>query len=141
MNKGCWNGWKWYVDFAILGLGHAWYNEPILTKLGFALIELAFCRTLPEIRKDQLHDTIEEKDSDFANLQTATAMLESGRLAREASQVYEDVVRVCIKHHYLGRSSSGPKGLGSKDPSFFDRAEESIIGPLSAEFVKSWAPR
>ncbi len=112
-----------------------------MTKLGFALIELAFCRSLAEIRRDQLHSTVDENNSDFANLQTATEMLDSGRLAREESQVYEDVVKVCIRHQYLGRSSSGPKGLDSKDPSFFERAEESIIGPLSAEFAKSWGPR
>jgi hypothetical protein len=31
-------------------------------------------------------------------------------------------------------------GLDSTDESFFDNVEESIIGPLYAEFAKSWGP-
>lgn len=119
----------------------SWYDEPILTKLGFALIELAFCRKLSEIGNNKLRQGVDDKDSDLLNLQTATEILDSGRLAREESPVYEDVVRACIKHQYPGDSSSGPKGLDSKDASFFDRAEESIIGPLSAEFAKIWGPK
>jgi len=118
-----------------------WYDEPILTKLGFALIELAFCRKLSELGKDQPDPAVNREDPDLLNLQIATEILDSGRLARKESQVYEDVVRVCIKHQYPGGSSSGPKGLDSKDPSFFERAEESIIGPLLTEFAKSWGPR
>jgi hypothetical protein len=119
----------------------SWYDEPILTKLGFALIELALCRKLSEIRKEQLSMSVDAEDSDLLNLQTANTMLDSGRLAREESQAYEDVVRVCIKHQYAGSGTSGPKGLNSKDPSFFERAEESIIGPLSAAFTKSWGSK
>ncbi|KAH8746033.1 hypothetical protein BGZ57DRAFT_936044 [Hyaloscypha finlandica] len=118
----------------------SWYDEPILTKLGFALIELAFCCKLSELRNDKLRERLDEENSDLLDLQTATDILDSGRLAREESPVYEDVVRACIKHQYLGKSSSGPKGLDSRDISFFDRAEESIIGPLFAEFAKTWGP-
>ncbi|KAE9378877.1 hypothetical protein N431DRAFT_478013 [Stipitochalara longipes BDJ] len=119
----------------------SWYDEPILTKLGFALIELAFCRQLSEIRNDTLHKDVKDDSSDFTKMQTAIAVLDSGLLAREESPVYEAVVRACIKHQYPGDSSSGPKGLDSKDASFFDRAEESIIGPLSVEFAKTWGPK
>lgn len=52
-----------------------------------------------------------------------------------------DLVRVNIKHQYPGGSSSGQTRLDSKEPSFFERAKESIIGPLSAELAKSWGPR
>jgi hypothetical protein len=114
-----------------------WYDEPILTKLGFALIELALGRTLPELRKE-MGDSIEERDFDFLNFQTAQKLIKSGRIAREDSQGYEDVVKACLRRQYPGRDGSGPKGLDSKDASFFDNAEESILGPLHAEYIKSW---
>jgi len=114
----------------------SWYEEPILTKLGFALIELLLGRTLPELRGEQPGD--ESVDIDFLNFKTANDLINSGRIAREESKGYEDVVKACIRHQYLGGSGSGVKGLDSKDPSFFDNAEESIIQPLFAEFNKSW---
>jgi hypothetical protein len=117
----------------------SWYDEPILTKLGFALIELALGRTLPELRQEYPSQTIDQNaDKDFLNFQTANKILSSGRIAREESKGYEDVVKACIKHQYPGIYTPGVKGLDSADDSFFDNAEESIIGPLYAECSKSW---
>jgi len=74
------------------------------------------------------------------NLQTANILLKSGRIASEESKGYEDVVKACIKHQYPDTRNPGIKGLDSTDESFFDNVEESIIGPLYAEFAKSWGP-
>lgn len=117
----------------------SWYDEPILTKLGFALIELALGHTLPELRREYPSANIDTTtDTDFLNFQTANMILNSGRIAREESKGYEDVVRACIKHQYPSINGSGVKGLDSGSDSFFDNAEESIIGPLYAECAKSW---
>jgi hypothetical protein len=121
----------------------SWYDEPILTKLGFALIELALGRSLQEVREEkQLRLAVIDRELDFdsLNLQTANILLKSGRIASEESKGYEDVVKACIKHQYPDTRNPGIKGLDSTDESFFDNVEESIIGPLYAEFVKSWGP-
>lgn len=116
----------------------SYYDEPILTKLGFALIELALGRNLMDLRKDQPCNSELNLDFDSLNLQTAQALLKSGRIAGEESLGYEEVVKACLRHQYPDRQNSGVKGLDSTDPSFFDNVEESIIGPLYAECIKSW---
>ncbi|PVH88845.1 hypothetical protein DL98DRAFT_648174 [Cadophora sp. DSE1049] len=113
-------------------------DQPILTKLGFALIEIVLGRSLSAIGKEQPGEENVDLDLDLLNLRTAQALLRSGRIASEESQGYEDVVKACIRHQYRGRQDLQIKGLDSTDVSFFDNVEEAILGPLYMECIKSW---
>lgn len=116
----------------------SYYPEPILTKLGFALIEIAMGCSLSELRDEQPGQS--NTGFDVLNLRTALKLLESGQIASEESQGYEAVVTACIKHQYKDTQNLVVKGLDSTDPSFFDNVEEAIFAPLYAECMKSWRP-
>ncbi|KAK3318120.1 hypothetical protein B0H66DRAFT_225769 [Apodospora peruviana] len=123
------------------------HGEPILTRLGFKLTELAMGSSLREIReKDlkQLAPVLTDQagtaiDQDTLDLSTCFRLLDSGLIARTESQSYEAVVRACLKHQYRDRQKAGVKGLDSDDPkSFFDNVEEAIITPLYEACSSSW---
>lgn len=120
------------------------YDEPILTRLGFALTELAVGCTLEEISERELKQKpvaisdLTGIDRDTLKLSTCFKVLESGLIARTESHGYEAVVRACLKHQYRDRCKAGVKGLDSKDGSFFDNVEEAIITPLYEACSISW---
>lgn len=105
------------------------YDEPILTRLGFALTELAMGCTLEEMSDRELKGrpvAVTDQsgiDRDTLKLSTCFKVLESELIARTESYGYEAVVRACLKHQYRDRCKAGVKGLGSKDGSFFDNVE------------------
>ncbi|KAH7409371.1 hypothetical protein BKA64DRAFT_664786 [Cadophora sp. MPI-SDFR-AT-0126] len=112
--------------------------QPILTNLGFALIEIVLGRSLSVIGNKQSGESDVDLDLDLVKLQTAQALLKSGQIASEESQGYEDVVKACIHHQYRGRQDLQIKGIDSTDASFFDNVEEAILCPLYMECIKSW---
>ncbi|KAI0127979.1 hypothetical protein BJ170DRAFT_397630 [Xylariales sp. AK1849] len=108
-------------------------DEPKLTKLGFALIELAFGRSLREINEDKpslfshIHENLGQNS---LNLHIAKTLLKTGRIAEEAGHDYERVVQACIYHQYRERGDLGIRGLKSADASFLHSVEEAIMAPL-----------
>lgn len=115
-------------------------HEPTLTKLGCTLIELAFGRTLAEIRRERPNLFVkidEESDRDLQNVYTARIILASGWISDEVSRRYEGVVKACLNHQYLDRSLRN-KGLCSTDETFFDDVEEAIVTPLYEECRNHW---
>ena len=109
------------------------HGEPILTRLGFALIELALGKRLADLRpNNQYHSS----DPDTLDFLTAKDLIDSGRIMRAESQAYEDVVRVCVRHQFI--RSSELVGLDSSRPSFQENAEQSIIAPLHTIVTGSW---
>ncbi|KAL8834256.1 MAG: hypothetical protein Q9170_003843 [Blastenia crenularia] len=109
------------------------HGEPTLTRLGFALIELALGKRLADLRPDQL---LQSSDPDTLDFLTAKNLVDSGQIMRAESQAYEDVVRVCLKHQFI--RASEPVGLDSSHPSFQENAEQSIIAPLHTIVTGSW---
>lgn len=109
------------------------HGEPTLTRLGFALIELALGKRLAELRCD---DQYHSSDPDTLDFLTAKNMVDSGQIMRAESQAYEDVVRVCLRHQFIRRSEL--VGLDSSRPNFKENAEVSIIAPLHTIVTGSW---
>ncbi|KAL8722295.1 MAG: hypothetical protein Q9225_001200 [Loekoesia sp. 1 TL-2023] len=109
------------------------HGEPTLTRLGFALIELALGKRLVELRPDHQNRSADPDTLDFL---TAKNLLDSGHIMRAESQAYEDVVRVCLQHQFI--RSSELVGLDSSRPSFQENAEQSIIAPLHTIVTGSW---
>ncbi len=112
-----------------------WFGigEPILTRLGYALIELALCKRLSDLRDKSLGDNM---DPDLADYFTAMNILKSGIIGHEEGKGYETVVRVCLEHQFIGRS--GKKTLDSRDPSFHKDVEECVIAPLHCMWTENW---
>lgn len=91
--------------------------EDSLTRLGFALVELAFRRRLDAY--------------DDANLlKTALQLSGTGQIAVREGQIYGDVVRACLTHSY--HSGSEIKIIDSDRPDFQDAVREAILSPLHA---------
>ncbi|MCJ1381136.1 hypothetical protein MMC17_004245 [Xylographa soralifera] len=101
------------------------HGEPILTRLGFALIELAMGRRLSELRQK---DQYSNYDTDTRDFLTAQYLIDSGRIRQEESRDYEDVVKTCLNHEYLRMSDL--IRLDSKSPTFQDNVEQYVIAPL-----------
>ncbi|KAL8941509.1 MAG: hypothetical protein Q9216_002191 [Gyalolechia sp. 2 TL-2023] len=66
------------------------HGEPTLTRLGFALIELALGKKLAELRPDHGYHS---SDPDTLDFLTAKTVVDSGQIMRAESQAYEDVVK------------------------------------------------
>lgn len=108
-------------------------GEPILTRLGFALIELALGQRLAELREVSVDQSMPPDMLDFF---TARHLLKTGRVMRQESRAYEDVVRACLEHQYLCRSEV--KSLDSRNTSFQRDVEQSIIVPLQSIWTEAW---
>jgi len=122
-------------------------REPILAKLGFALIELLFDKSLEKLRDENPHwrgkEITEDNtfDKNFLDLWTARMLLETDRVGGEAGLGYENVVRACIDLQYRDGDGCGIRGIDSSDKSFLDSAEEAILMPLHSkcrEFLKQF---
>lgn len=107
-------------------------GEPRLTRLGFALIELALGKRLAELR-DKSYDGM---DPDMVDFCTARNLLRSGRIMREEGRAYHEVVWACIEHQFLCRSEI--RALDSRQPTFHQDVEQSILTPLHCMFTETW---
>jgi hypothetical protein len=108
-------------------------GEPILTRLGFALIELALGKRLTDLRDG---NTDQGMHPDMADFFTARNILKSGQVRREEGRAYEDVVRACLEHQFLCRSEI--RSLDSRNTSFHNDVEQSIIAPLHSMWTETW---
>ena len=109
-------------------------GEPVLVKLGFALIVLAFGKTLQEIRDENPPDWLGSDSRvhnvNFLDLMTARKLVKSGYVRDEFGREYAEVVKACIDHQYHDHQSAGFKCFSLKDKTFLDAAEEAIVKPL-----------
>jgi hypothetical protein len=109
-------------------------GEPILTRLGFALIELAMGQRL----KDMQDATIDPNmDSDAQDYYTALRLLDTGRIMREEGKIFERVVKACIKHQFTD-SHYGKKYLDSQEETFHKDMEQCVLKPLHCMWKEPW---
>lgn len=109
-------------------------REPILTRLGFALIELALGKRLAELRAE--NDPLGSMDPDTVDYLTARHILEGGILSADHGTEYEAVVRACLDHQFLRHTQY--KCLDSRQKSFHQDVEECVITPLHSLWVSLW---
>lgn len=109
------------------------FGEPILTKLGFALIELAIGKRLAELRPDDQHENLDPNMLDFL---TAKKLVASGRIMCEEGRAYEGVVNACLSHQYM--CSSQLSFIDSSRPTFQKDVEQCIIEPLHNMWTACW---
>lgn len=108
-------------------------EEPILTKLGLALIELAIGKRLAELR---LEDQPQTLDSDLLDFSTAKKLVTSGQILREEGRGYEEVVKACLFHQFSCNSQLTK--IDSSQPTFQNAVERSIIEPLHKFWSIAW---
>jgi hypothetical protein len=107
-------------------------GEPALTRLGFALIELALGKRLASL---QGHFANVSGDPYYRDLAIAAAIMTSGSLKQEEGQRYHQAVLTCLKQEIPTQDGYGRKSLSFTDPSFQRDAEGAILKPL----VSLWA--
>jgi hypothetical protein len=112
-----------------------WYliGEPVLTRLGFALVELALGQKLSELRQEE---TPKCEDEDMMDLLTARQLVNEGRVLDEAGQCYNDAVKACLTHQVFidGRMRS----LNSKNVDFQLNVEKFVVSPIQDFYQASW---
>jgi len=109
------------------------FGEPILTRLGFALIELALGKRLSQLRPSNVDPN---GDQDMLDTATAKQVLKDGTVFDEAGQCYHDAVKACLDHFVI--MPSGPKTLDSEDPNFQQDLERFVVGPIRDFHMATW---
>ncbi|MCJ1266835.1 hypothetical protein MMC22_006720 [Lobaria immixta] len=109
------------------------FGEPILIKLGFALIELAIGKRLVELRPDNQTKNMDPEMLDFV---TAKELVASGHIMREEGRAYQGVVNACLFHQFICRSQL--ERIDSSRPTFQEDVEQCIIEPLHTMWTTSW---
>jgi hypothetical protein len=131
-------------DSAQLALPYMW-EEPILTRLGFALIELALGVSLADLRAMNLPEmrTLVQPNlnnawmnAEILDRETARLLVDSGLIRREEGQAYEDAVRACLEHQYIHESDL--RAVKSGTASFQEDVENCILAPLHDLWDNSW---
>ncbi|KAK3341830.1 hypothetical protein B0T25DRAFT_523068 [Lasiosphaeria hispida] len=107
-------------------LSEALDDEPVLTKLGLALIELAMGKSIEEMKREYGPDGSVEDH--LANIYTAKQLLHNGKIRSEATREYENVVKVCIERRFFKDGIA--RGLLSEDKLFFPCFRDAILTPL-----------
>jgi hypothetical protein len=112
-------------------------GEPILTRLGFALVELALGQRLPEMRQNKQCGV---GDEDMVDLLTARQLVEDGRVFHEAGNCYNEAVKACLEHQVL--VGTAVTRLNSRDPkksmNFQVDVERFVVAPIRDHIVKTW---
>jgi hypothetical protein len=110
-------------------------GEPVLTRLGFALIELALGQRLSELRPQEV-ESVPGVPEDMVDLMTAKDLVGEGRVLEEAGKCYHDAVQACLTHQVI--VDGGVKGLSSRHPNFQSDVERFVVTPIRDTFQASW---
>jgi hypothetical protein len=109
-------------------------GEPSLTRLGFALTELALGSRLAELRTEKERQI---QDPEMQNYSTAKRILDSGQIRDEENEQYEDIVKICLTHQFRSKELH-LRCLSSEEPSFQADAEQLIVAPLYGAWARDW---
>lgn len=109
-------------------------GEPSLTRLGFALTELAIGKRLAELRTEEERQI---QDAEMQDYRTAKRILKSGLIRDEENERYEDIVKVCLTHQFRSKEMQ-LRCLNSEEPSFQADAEQLIVAPLYGAWTRDW---
>lgn len=115
--------------------------DPMLVRLGFALIELALGKRLADIRFDK--DTSDDgngsggsSDADLVDYYTAVDILNSNEIEDEIGVAYQRVVEACLRCRVI--SDVGVKMLKSNSSKFGADLEQFVVGPLRQHHSSIW---
>jgi hypothetical protein len=116
--------------------------EPILVRLGFALIELALAKRLSTLRAEGFGGEVPqdlqegEASEDEKDYLTARAVMDSKLLENECSRGYQGVVEACLMGEVAVESRY--LSLTSRAASFQDDVDTHVVQPLRHYFENNW---
>lgn len=108
-------------------------GEPILTRLGFALVELALGKRLSDFRGPEFGS---DTNHDMLDLATAKEVVKEGKVLEEAGQCYHDAVQACLTQQIF--MPNGVKGLNSRHSDFRVDLETFVVAPVRQVYMASW---
>ncbi|OHE93062.1 hypothetical protein CORC01_11619 [Colletotrichum orchidophilum] len=116
-------------------------REPLLIRLGFALIELALGMRLSRLRDVRKYgnanvEDLAEDSQDARDYDTAMTILERKILQEEISVAYQAVVEACLKCEVV--RETGAISLTTAANSFSEDVDREILQPLSEYFETNW---
>jgi hypothetical protein len=116
-------------------------KDPMLVRLGFALIELAMGKRLSDLRllldgQKEVKEAENEAMKDMEDYNTALDLVEKNIIGDEVGVAYQRVVAACLECKVLG--DDGTKLLRSSSNSFEDDVEKFIVGPLRQYYINTW---
>lgn len=109
-------------------------GEPILTRLGFALVELALGKRLSDLRAQGSDPNL----NDMLDLAAALKLVDEGQVLQEAGQCYHNAVHACLTHQIV--TAEGVKGLNSQHAKFQADLENFVVAPVREFYLSSWKP-
>lgn len=119
--------------------------DPMLVRLGFALIELALGKRLSDIRFDK--DTGDDsegiaggglRDADLVDYYTAMDILNKNEIEDEIGVAYQGAVEACLRCRVV--SDVGMKMLQSSSNRFQEDLERFVVEPLRRHHSSTWGP-
>ena len=110
-------------------------GEPVIARLGYALIELASGKRLASLQ-DSNGPT--SKDKDLQDLLTARHLLDTNYIRDEECQAYSDVVHACLYQQVQRDGGLGLRKLRSQDALFESDLTQAIVQPLYDIYRREW---
>jgi hypothetical protein len=103
-------------------------EEPHMTKLGLALIELALRRSIQDLREDVGYHDMDVPEN-IADICTARKLVMDKKIREEVGENYERVVDLCLGRRYVD-SLGQTRSVVSKHESFLSSFRDNIVRPL-----------
>lgn len=103
-------------------------EEPYMTKLGLALIELALGRSIQELKEDVGYNGMGVPEN-IADICTAKRLVKDKKIREEVGENYERVVDLCLERRYVD-SQGEPRSVLSTHESFLSSFRDNIVQPL-----------
>lgn len=113
-------------------------KDPLLVRLGFALIELALGKRLADAAKSgaDVEEPKEEWMRDLQDWNTANDLVENNIIRDEVSHAYQSIVAACLEGKIM--HDTGMKPLKSGTETFEDDVEKFVVGPLRKYNTANW---
>ena len=113
-------------------------KDPLLVRLGFALIELALGKRLADAAKTEsdVEEPKEEWMRDLQDWNTANDLVENNVIRDEVSHAYQSIVAACLEGKIM--DDTGMKPLKSGTETFEDDVEKIVVGPLRKYNTTNW---
>ncbi|ETI22748.1 hypothetical protein G647_06824 [Cladophialophora carrionii CBS 160.54] len=110
-------------------------GEPVVARLGYALIELAKGERFASLHEPSASTST---DKDLQDLLTARHLLETGVVRDEECEAYSAVVQVCLYQQIQREEGLGMKTLRSQDAWFERDLTRAIVQPLYNIYTREW---
>jgi hypothetical protein len=111
-------------------------GEPVLIRLGFALIELALEKRLVDLGGSAARAGIQPLNNEMRDYEIAMDLLEENKIRDAEGEVYQNIVRACLTCCVIGED--GAIALTSKAPTFHEDLEQYVATPLKDYCEMIW---